>query len=155
MLPIFWFISIILAILAIIFGAITVKYRPRGKALTGIITGSISIILSILVFVSVFVALPSLQKAQRDTARKNDVSVIMSTITTYTTSTRGQLPVAAVIDTDNLSFVTRISSTGEPDLTEALYTPGFNCDGAAVSARTYSVSILLENGEVFCQNSYT
>ncbi len=51
-----------------------------------------------LIFMMVFIALPALQKSQRDTQRKNDLSRIMTQITTYSSSNRGLIPT-------DLSFV--------------------------------------------------
>lgn len=45
-----------------------------------------------LIFLMVFIALPALQRNQRDTARKNDVSTIASAVTTYTSNNRGLFP---------------------------------------------------------------
>ena len=45
-----------------------------------------------LIFLMVFIALPTLQKAQRDTQRRNDLSRIQTQLTAYAGSTRGKLP---------------------------------------------------------------
>ncbi|OGL22670.1 hypothetical protein A2707_05155 [Candidatus Saccharibacteria bacterium RIFCSPHIGHO2_01_FULL_45_15] len=45
-----------------------------------------------LIFLMVFVALPSLQRGQRDTQRKNDISRVQVQMTNYLTSTRGSVP---------------------------------------------------------------
>jgi len=45
-----------------------------------------------LIFLMVFIALPALQSGQRDTARKNDASVIISGINTYAGANRGDFP---------------------------------------------------------------
>jgi len=47
-----------------------------------------------LIFLMVFIALPALQKSQRDTARKNEVGTVVSQITTYSSNNRGALPTA-------------------------------------------------------------
>ncbi len=44
-----------------------------------------------LIFLMIFVALPALQRGQRDTARKNDVNAIASAINTYRSNNRGSL----------------------------------------------------------------
>lgn len=60
-----------------------------------------------LIFLMVFIALPALQSSQRDTARKNDVSITLSAINSYAGNNRGALPtVASQIDT----YVTNRSS---------------------------------------------
>ncbi|MBC7943580.1 prepilin-type N-terminal cleavage/methylation domain-containing protein [Candidatus Saccharibacteria bacterium] len=45
-----------------------------------------------LIFLMVFIALPALQRNQRDTARKTEVSKILASITTYQSNNRGQSP---------------------------------------------------------------
>ena len=70
------YISIVLGVIAIILGAVSVKTKGRKKAISGIVTGSVGVVLAILVVVMSLVALPALQKNQRDLARQNDVSVV-------------------------------------------------------------------------------
>lgn len=48
-----------------------------------------------LIFLMVFVALPALQAGQRDTARKNDASTVLSAINTYVSGNRGNFPTTA------------------------------------------------------------
>ena len=64
------YISIALGVIAIILGVISVKTKGRKKAISGIVTGSVGVVLAIIVPVMTFVALPALQKNQRDIARK-------------------------------------------------------------------------------------
>ena len=45
-----------------------------------------------LIFLMVFLALPALQRSQRDTQRKNDASRLRAAITDYTSNNRGSLP---------------------------------------------------------------
>ena len=45
-----------------------------------------------LIFLMVFVALPSLQKGQRDAQRKQDLARISTQITNYVSNTRGAVP---------------------------------------------------------------
>ena len=47
-----------------------------------------------LIFSLVFVALPGLQRAQRDTETKNNVSVVSSGIVTYVSNNNGSFPAA-------------------------------------------------------------
>lgn len=72
-----------------------------------------------LIFMMVFLALPALQRSQRDTQRKTDLSRIQSAITSYTSSNRGVLPAAgkwAAFETSYLltngdTFVDPLGST--------------------------------------------
>ena len=42
-----------------------------------------------LIFLMVFIALPALQRGQRDAGRKNDVSIVVSALQTYLSNNRG------------------------------------------------------------------
>ncbi len=147
-----WYIGIVLGVLAIIFGAVSVKKRGRKKAIAGIVTGSIGVILSLLIIWMVSAALPSLQKSQRDTARKNDISVLVTDVLSFQTENRGQLPATNNLTTSSLSQVTSLASEGEPTTDKAVFKTGVNCDGVS-SARNYSITIILENGSPYCQGS--
>lgn len=45
-----------------------------------------------LIFLMVFLALPALQRSQRDTQRKNDASRLRAAVTDYSSNNRGALP---------------------------------------------------------------
>ena len=45
-----------------------------------------------LIFLMVFLALPALQRSQRDTQRKNDLSRVQSAINSYQSNNRGAIP---------------------------------------------------------------
>lgn len=61
-----------------------------------------------LIFMMVFIALPSLQRSQRDTQRKNDLSRVMTAITSYSSNNRGNVPAAVVatLNTFKSSYLT-------------------------------------------------
>ena len=48
-----------------------------------------------LIFLMVFVALPALQSGQRDTARRNDASTVLSAVNTYMSGNSGKFPTTA------------------------------------------------------------
>ncbi len=63
-----------------------------------------------LIFLMVFTALPALQRSQRDTARRDDLSRFLTQITNYQTNNRGKLPgtgesVAAQAVTSYANFI--------------------------------------------------
>ena len=148
-----WYIGIVLGVLAIIFGAISIK-NGRKKAIAGIVTGSIGVILSLLIIWLVSAALPSLQQSQRDTARKNDVSVASSAVITYTSNNRGQMPDSAADFSQYTTDLTLVSveSEGTSTTDKAIYKKGTNCDGV-VAPRAYAITVLLENGSEYCLGS--
>ena len=45
-----------------------------------------------LIFLMVFIALPNMQRSQRDTQRRNDYSALSANMTQYMTNNNGQLP---------------------------------------------------------------
>ena len=45
-----------------------------------------------LIFLMVFIALPNMQRSQRDTQRRNDYSAFSTAITTYITNNNGKMP---------------------------------------------------------------
>jgi type II secretory pathway pseudopilin PulG len=53
-----------------------------------------------LIFLMVFIALPALQRSQRDTQRKNDLSRTMTAVNNYQSNNRGQIPRTAATWTD-------------------------------------------------------
>lgn len=124
-----------------------------------------------LIMLMVFVAWPALQRSQRDTARKNDVSSIVAAIGSYASNNQGQMPTTAAqiqqyagnlsrIQTINYQAAAGAVSTGASDVdTATVYansTCGANNAPTAGSARQMAVVTVLEsNGTrvAFCQNS--
>ena len=47
-----------------------------------------------LIFLMVFIALPQLQKSQRDTQRRNDIARVVTALTQYQTNNNGKLPIS-------------------------------------------------------------
>lgn len=52
-----------------------------------------------LIFLVVFLALPALQRSQRDTQRKQDLSKMMSQVTAFSANSQGALPASTVWNT--------------------------------------------------------
>jgi prepilin-type N-terminal cleavage/methylation domain-containing protein len=71
-----------------------VKHKANSKGFT-IIEVVLVLAIAGLIFMMVFIALPALQRNQRDTARKNDVSSVSSAVTTFTSNNRGTFPTTA------------------------------------------------------------
>ncbi len=55
-----------------------------------------------LIFIMVFVALPALQRSQRDTGRREDIMNLISEVKKYQQSNRGALPGAAEYGSDTI-----------------------------------------------------
>lgn len=134
-----------------------------------------------LIFLMVFIALPALQRSQRDQARKNDVSTVASAVTSYSSNNRGAFPDVDKLDgylddlsdnsTDdsgnpNVTIVLNATDGQKinPDDTEIRVVKGVVCGdendttGSVVkrgTARQFSVVTRLEsgNGQYYCQTS--
>jgi len=125
-----------------------------------------------LIFLMVFIALPALQRSQRDQARKNDASTVAAAINTYRSSNRGSL--ASISAAELKKYIDRLDQyeiTGDTNpLTMAtgtdaatvgkdriVFATGARCPSAspspgtetitfqAATARSAAVAVLLEN----------
>lgn len=129
-----------------------------------------------LIFLMVFIALPALQRNQRDQQRRSDVGRMISQLTQYQTDNRGQLPnstsqlntfVSQYLRTESGEqfsdpnegnyTVTLASSSTEPNKGQITYHAQYICgDGGSLQAagsRKVAVRVKLEGGPIFCQNN--
>lgn len=117
-----------------------------------------------LIFLMIFIALPALQRGQRDTARKNDANAVASALNSYRSNNDGEMPGDATEFTtfknqylDGLSqyavadVVEGDSPDGEDQMTVLF---GENCDGDSVG-RAAAVRVQLESGsgQVVCTDA--
>ncbi len=70
-----------------------IKKQAKTKGFT-IIEVVLVLAIAGLIFMMVFIALPALQRSQRDTARKSEVSTVLAQITSYQSNNRGNSPSA-------------------------------------------------------------
>lgn len=68
------------------------KTNKRGFTIIEVV---LVLAIAALIFLMVFIALPALQRSQRDTARKQDVGTVASAVTSYTSNNRGTFPTAS------------------------------------------------------------
>ncbi|MDR0397723.1 MAG: type II secretion system GspH family protein [Candidatus Nomurabacteria bacterium] len=134
-----------------------------------------------LIFLMVFLALPALQRSQRDTQRKNDMSRVQAAINSYQANNRGALPTAwgskttgfvkdylftngdAFQDPDGsdytLTDVAAVGSYSKPaNFDHKVYmVRNAKCEGETPKASTGSgkVAIVfkLEGGGIYCLNN--
>lgn len=126
-----------------------------------------------LIFIMVFAALPALQRSQRDTDRKNEVSRVLAAFQSYQSSNRGSLPgntasdatsfakyldataSGTTITLDSGRTLTRTTSTSpEPTVDEMVYAVGRKCGDSGntlVSGTARQVAIVahLEDGDSY------
>jgi len=134
-----------------------------------------------LIFLMIFIALPALQRGQRDTARKQDLGTVAAAVNDYTANHRGNVPPAAgqvvssedtslsvtavnlgiknLSQLDPLKMSTVVGTTTSPTDKDAVkIATGAVCadDNSATttgaSRRQSAVLILLESGSKFCQD---
>jgi prepilin-type N-terminal cleavage/methylation domain-containing protein len=134
-----------------------------------------------LIFLMVFIALPALQRGQRDTQRRDDISRFISQLNSYATNNRGSIPTSAnQLNTFKTTYMKWTSGEdgefkdpqtgvgyvvvlesgtdpGVPDIGEVQYIPGVECNNESLSSagsnRQAAVRTQLESGGVFCQNA--
>ena len=88
-----------------------------------------------LIILMVFIAWPALQRTQRDQARKSDVALIGSTISTFKSNNRGQLP--NICELNRLVFrqgtsiyqAVDCAGGGAVGIEQVIVVPGGRCDG--------------------------
>ena len=117
-----------------------------------------------LIFLMIFVALPALQASQRDTARKNDASIVSSAVTKFTSSERRTVRNADdnarlrtyVDDLDQYEtsgVAVQTDRATNPTATQILVYPSSRCDGTTAAAdtntRKLAVRLMLDNGTNF------
>lgn len=133
-----------------------------------------------LIFLMVFIALPALQRNQRDTQRRDDASTFVSQLTSYSTNFKGKLPAAANVESFATNYLKwNAGQTGEfndpttgngynfVDSNDKLVNggdvyyggPKSLCDGDQVkvvstgNTRQAAVAFKLEGSGVFCQSN--
>ena len=69
--------------------------KPNSKAGFSIIEVVLVLAIAGLIFLMVFIALPAVQRNQRDIQRRNDAGSFISQITSYSTNNNGKVPATA------------------------------------------------------------
>ena len=132
-----------------------------------------------LIFLMVFLALPALQRGQRDTQRKTDLSRVLTAVQNYQSNNRNNVPQTNALSSftsnylrtggDNFedpngtayTLVNRTataSPTGDAGDGRIFYTAGATCgaDGAVTSgqgSKKVAVRMILEGGGVACESN--
>ncbi|MFZ2275567.1 MAG: type II secretion system protein [Candidatus Nanogingivalis sp.] len=131
-----------------------------------------------LIFLMVFLALPALQRNQRDTQRKNDLSRVQSAISSFQTNNRGRIPTITGNTLSNnfvASYLTVGGDTfqdpngpayqfqvGDPTwnsaaATQIQYAVGSRCNGEALQTgqgnNKVALRMALEGGGIYCLNN--
>jgi hypothetical protein cdiviTM7_02704 len=109
-----------------------------------------------LIFLMVFLALPALQRSQRDTQRKNDASRLRAAVTDYTSNNRGALPwtAAGAIAKDSAfltNYVLKGSSFNDPS-TNDQYTVEAKDTKSRVSMGDAAIGTMYVAAKAACDN---
>ena len=131
-----------------------------------------------LIFLIVFLALPALQRSQRDTQRKNDLSRLMSQVTNYQSNNQGNLPGdwdafrgnyltngGQTFNDPSTGSVYAITASNSVPGTQPTFTEGTirvytsaRCGGGwgvsgGAGGRNFAAVIYQEQGGFYCQNN--
>jgi len=135
-----------------------------------------------LIFLMVFIALPALQRNQRDTQRKDDMGRVETAIQNYQSNNRNGLPTFgatfisqyltvggdAFSDPDGTAYVFKAGPVNLSTLTfdstvaDVYYTVGYVCDGTntntglsstAQGVGKVAIQYKLEGGGTYCVNN--
>ena len=146
------------------------------KSKTGFTIIEVVLVLAIagLIFLMVFVALPALQRSQRDTQRRQDISRIATALTQYQANNNGNspttdtafntfktnyLPAAEFKDPDGAAYnvikVANTSTTKAPSAAhEVWYVVNAKCNGEVFANGSgnndYAILYKLEGAGVYC-----
>lgn len=82
------------------------SYKQKEEGFT-IIEVVLVLAIAALIFLMVFIALPALQRNQRDTQRRTDLGRISTQITNYTSANRGKIPTETKMTEASTGFVAR------------------------------------------------
>jgi len=109
--------------------------RANKKGFT-IIEVVLVLAIAALIFLMIFVALPALQRGQRNTARKEDVGTVASAVNTYRSNRAGALPAdgtAVQAYIDKLSQVDKSNVSADDDLSDFSVADGTDVDKIQIS----------------------
>lgn len=157
--------------------SINKKTKPSIMGFT-IIEVVLVLAIAALIFLIVFLAVPALQRSQRDTQRRSDVGRFVSAAQNYSANKRGIIPTNTEVTngsfanaylttsgdqfgdptTGTYNYVSNAFGSG-PDIGTIYYATNATCDtGASVvstggGARKFVAVVKLEGGGFYCQNN--
>ena len=120
-----------------------------------------------LIFLIVFLAVPALQRARRDTQRKNDVGRFIAQLEQYAGNNNGDYPNSQIktnqFITDYMddfkdpkegAYDVEYRNDGtSPDVPQIFYSVDADCKGNHPGQRAIAVGVGLEAGGVYCQDN--
>lgn len=154
------------------------KVKPTNAKGFTIIEVVLVLAIAGLIFLVVFLALPALQRSQRDTQRRSDASRVMSQIAAYQSNSQGAVPTSqAQLDTFRTGYMTNGGQQFNDPTSGSTYTLTYRgtnyaaptalgtmyyytnatCDGGTAAAgsgnRNVAVAVVVEQGGSYCVNN--
>lgn len=118
------------------------KQELKQKGFT-IIEVVLVLAIAALIFLMVFIALPALQRNQRDTARKQELGKVISAITTYQSNNKGKSPTTSAEDLDAFAkYVDGTAKSGVIELTTTSVTISTDAENGSNGGATKDMIIL-------------
>ncbi len=118
------------------------KQELKQKGFT-IIEVVLVLAIAALIFLMVFIALPALQRNQRDTARKQELGKVISAVTTYQSNNKGKSPTDSAADlTAFAKYVDGTVNGSAIDLTTTSVTINTSATNGTTGGATKDVIIL-------------
>lgn len=163
-------------------GKVPMNAQQKDKGFT-IIEVVLVLAIAGLIFLMVFIALPALQRSQRDAQRKTDLTRAVTALTTYASNNRNKVPAAnktaldsfmnSYLKADDDTFTDptgndyvfdttktvsdTVSGSFDQSSPKIYYTVGSKCGDegtvTAAGSRTVSMRMILEGGGVACENN--
>lgn len=100
-----------------------------------------------LIFLVVFLALPALQRSQRDTQRRSDVGRVVSAVQTYKSNNNGSVP------TIDASFLTTYLASGS-SFNDPQSNSAYTATASSYSATATPNSLATNTGVVYTLTNY-
>lgn len=151
-----------------------VQQKNKLKGFT-IIEVVLVLAIAALIFLMVFIALPALQRSQRDTQRKNDLGRVQTAIQNFQSNNRNRLPTDAELtgggfissylavggetftDPNGNNYDFRAGANPTSFSTNIHFTKNATCNGETVStgqgAQKIALQYKLEGGGIACVNN--
>lgn len=130
------------------------KQELKQKGFT-IIEVVLVLAIAALIFLMVFIALPALQRNQRDTARKQELGKVISAITTYQSNNKGKSPTTSAEDIEAFAkYVDGKVNDGVIELTTTSVTISTSAENGSNGGATKDMIILAPGKSCTDQNKF-
>ena len=125
--------------------------RPQDNTKQGFTIIEVVLVLAIagLIFLMVFLALPALQRSQRNTQRRDDYAILSTYVTNYMTNHNGKLPSG-----DTIKSIDVNDNFADPELEPCSSSVTTNC-GYTINVSESTPTGSLTKGQVYVLKNHT